>query len=137
MQPGDAAPPRKSYGHGRGQSYDVFYQGNRTAASPVLIFVTGGGWQGLDHINAVDVVAEQAVRAGFVTAVLYHRPAAISATGTAAVFVAVFSAACCLLPCLVPAVVAAAIALVLACKLHNKLRGAGDLPLVVHDVARG
>lgn len=127
---------------------EIFHAAPDSASNetPICVFCGGGGWQGLDHINRHEDIANQMVQAGFVVAIVRHRPVAIS-TGPAALFVACsFLAASLLLMHLGVALspVALGVGLPLVCfgfamatELFNRCRGAVSLAEVVDDVARG
>ena len=123
------------------QSYDVYYSQN-LEYSPVCIFVGGGGWQGVDHINQHSAIAAKIVQSGFVAVVLRHRPVKLSATGCATLAVGIALIASSLrststLPAATAAALLSMALTIIAVQLCNWLRGAASFPEVVHDVATG
>lgn len=112
---------------------------------PVCVFCGGGGWQGMDHINRHDKIAESIVKVGFVVAILRHRPVAVSAVGCAALFACGFLAttllvlpfSMALLPLLMPTAFGISACVAVAIELFNTWRGAASFAEVVDDVARG
>ena len=68
--------------HGWWNSLDLY--GDATdgdSLKPLLIFVGGGGWQGLDHVNDHTKLAAKACRCGFACAIIRHRPARVRMDG--------------------------------------------------------
>ena len=100
----------------------------------------------MDHINRHDKIAQRIVRAGFVVAIVHHRPVAMSPAGCAALFgICSFFVATLLalplslplLPILVLACLTMSACFAIAIELCNMCRGAVSFAEVIDDVARG
>ena len=137
----------------RAQSYDQYTQADKhyeqfarqkrfARPPPILIFVGGGGWQGVDHVNSHADIAATAVQVGYVAVVLRHRPVAVSALGavvmtTPAVLVCLSAAVGSLSVAVLRLYMLAMLAITVACHLLNWVRDAASMPDVVQDCARG
>lgn len=106
-------------------SIDLY--GDPDALRPIFLFVGGGGWQGLDHVNDHAKLAKAACAQGFAVAIARHRPARVRMDG--------------LLPLLLLGLVVPfgcwrlSLAIALATELFNRHRRAAPLPSTVLDVA--
>jgi acetyl esterase/lipase len=98
---------------------------------PVILFVGGGGWQGLDHVNEHQKIAAEVCRCGFVCAIVRHRPARVRLDGLLPLLTLLLLP----LPLGWGTLVGLLLAVLLLLPLIDRWRAAAPLPAVILDVA--
>ncbi|KAL1511326.1 hypothetical protein AB1Y20_006131 [Prymnesium parvum] len=121
--------------HAWWNSIDVYYTQPTPgdALKPILLFIGGGGWQGVDHVNSHDKLMESVVAQGYVAVAVRHRPATVHLGGILSLASVAIIALYWLL-----GLAAALTALALLCSLIpmlNATRRSVPFASVVHDVA--
>ena len=117
-------------------SIDVYTPSELREGRPVLLFVGGGGWQGVDHVNSHSRFAREVVELGYVAVVVRHRPAALDVGGCLGLVCLPLLACMLAITQASPWLFALLLLLVGALIVGlNAVRGAVPLPDVVHDCA--
>lgn len=98
---------------------------------PILLFVGGGGWQGLDHVNNHQNIAAEVCRCGFVCAIVRHRPTRVRLDGLLPLLALLLLP----LPLSWGALVGLLLVVLVLLPMVDRWRHSAPLPTVILDVA--